>query len=537
MGRGMAKPYACTIVSNNYLPFARVLADSLLATHPDLEFFVLVVDRPDPAIDYSTEPFRVLFAHELAIPRFRHFAFKYSLLELNTAVKPFFLQHLHQEFGVPAVLYFDPDIKILGDLAPLFDSLERKNLLLTPHLLEPLEDDLRPSERSILLSGVYNLGFLGVRFNDQTVEFLEWWQRRLYSFCLHRVADGLFVDQRWMDLAPCLLPDVELVRDPGCNVAYWNLANRRLDHGDQGWQVNGVPLRFFHFSGLVVEDLEQVSKYQDRYKLKDRPDLKALFVEYKKDLLQAGWESLKDVPNAYGRFQNGVDVPDLARTDLWSLDSAGDRWPDPFATEEGSDTYYSWLNGKVNSDSDPGWLPRMALILWEHRPDLQSAFPAPLAADHGNFVRWLLSGESQAAGVDDRFFGDLETLDLSVDGPATEPEKHDEDPDLALLSIDAQFDPTTKPRIPRIATLIWEKRPDLQDAFQAPLGLSRTEFARWFVTFGRVEYSLPRALWHPTLQSLPLAQRAHAYAWRWLLRVRPKDIDTRGSWRDFASSG
>lgn len=363
----MTELCACTIVSNNYLAFARVLADSLLDRHPEMEIFVLVVDAPASAIDYSTERFQVVFADQLEIPRFRHFAFKYSLLELNTAVKPYFLEYLHTARGAEAVLYFDPDIKVLGDLTPLFDALEHSNLLLTPHLLEPLEDEFRPSERNILMSGVYNLGFLGLKFNDRTLDFLHWWQRRLYSYCLHRISEGLFVDQRWMDLAPCLVSDVEVVRDPGYNVAYWNLANRHLEQGKQGWLVNGVPLRFFHFSGLVIDDLEQVSKYQDRYELKDRPDLRPLFAEYRESILRAGMEQTQDIPYAYGRFRGGPGVPDLARTALWRVDPSGDRWPDPFAMED-SDSYHSWLSAKVRAETGPAWLPRMALVVWEHRP-------------------------------------------------------------------------------------------------------------------------------------------------------------------------
>ena len=84
-------------------------------------------------------------------------------------------------------------------------------MVLTPHLTAPIDDRAAPNEREILLSGIYNLGFLGLAFNERTLPFLDWWPRRLYRECLHEVERGLFVDQRWMDFAPAFLPSA---RDP-----------------------------------------------------------------------------------------------------------------------------------------------------------------------------------------------------------------------------------------------------------------------------------------------------------------------------------
>src|SRR4051812_21919176 len=99
---------ACTIVSLNYLPYARVLCDSFQQFHPDCKFYVLVVDR-SPAVDLSHESFETIFVEELGIPNFLSYAFRYDILELNTNVKPTFLKHLHDR-GIDQVIYFDPDI-------------------------------------------------------------------------------------------------------------------------------------------------------------------------------------------------------------------------------------------------------------------------------------------------------------------------------------------------------------------------------------------------------------------------------------------
>ena len=240
----MSTPWvACTIVSNNYLAYARVFTRSFLEQHPDGKVYVLIVDKPDPSLRYEAEPFEAVLVESLGIPCFPHYSFRYSILELNTAVKPWFLLYLHRTGGYDRMCYFDPDILVLGDLSEIYERLGESDVLLTPHITAPIEDDRTPSERDFLLSGIYNLGFLGVSFNQRTLRFLDWWHRRLYRECLHAVDQGLFVDQRWMDFAPAFLPRAVVHRDPGCNVAYWNLMHRTLVRGDGGgWWVGEVPL-------------------------------------------------------------------------------------------------------------------------------------------------------------------------------------------------------------------------------------------------------------------------------------------------------
>jgi hypothetical protein len=92
--------------------------------------------------------------------------------------------------------------------------------LQTPHLTGELDEGYHPTELDILRSGVYNLGFLGLTRSQETMRFLKWWQVRLHDRCLVDLNRGLFVDQRWMDLAPGLFDGVFVLRDPGCNVAY-----------------------------------------------------------------------------------------------------------------------------------------------------------------------------------------------------------------------------------------------------------------------------------------------------------------------------
>jgi hypothetical protein len=115
-------------------------------------------------------------------------------MELATAVKPFLLEHL-LERGARRLLYLDPDIWVLHSLQPLFDRLEKCSVLLTPHMTSRLDDDgAEPNEFTLLRSGAYNLGFVGVRDTPEARELLEWWKQGCADFC---VAEGFAATIPW----------------------------------------------------------------------------------------------------------------------------------------------------------------------------------------------------------------------------------------------------------------------------------------------------------------------------------------------------
>ena len=95
---------------------------------------------------------------------------------------------------------------------------------------------------------------------NATTNVLQWWQSKLEFDCRVNLAENLFVDQRWMDLTPGLFDDVRVLRHEGYNVAYWNLKHRAVAKVAGGFDVNGVPLVSFHFSGLDVNDATALSK-------------------------------------------------------------------------------------------------------------------------------------------------------------------------------------------------------------------------------------------------------------------------------------
>jgi len=326
---------ACTIVSPNYFAYARTLAASYLGQHPEHRFFVLIVADLTDARPFSGDALMPVMLGEIGVVDVRGEAMKYDILELNTNVKPTFMKHLFKRFELDALLYLDPDIFVYAPITPVFEALEQgASAVLTPHITTPVFDGKSPAEQDHLYNGTYNLGFIGVGRGEVSQRILDWWERRCLDLGFSEGRTGLFVDQKWMNLAPGLFERVCVLRDAGCNMAYWNLHERSLAASSAGYMVqsasgSSVPLRFFHFSGIVVSDPAMLSKHTNRFTLADRPDLHKLFAEYKAAVLGNKLRAVESLPYGFDTLSDGTTITRLARR-LYAKHQAHFAGSDPF---------------------------------------------------------------------------------------------------------------------------------------------------------------------------------------------------------------
>jgi len=334
--------------------------------HPDWDRFVLLVGDPSD-VDRDEESFTSVRLETLPLPNPRRFCFRYSILELNTAVKPWMIEHLFAR-GYDRVIYIDPDIVIYSPLAEIDEAPPETFLTLTPHLTGFIEGDEHPCERTILQAGTYNLGFLAVTRQPQLSRFLEWWQEKLEFQCVVDPVWGLFVDQKWIDLTPGLFPGVRILRHDGYNVAYWNLGQRTVIADGDSATVNGQPLRFFHFSGFDPASPEVVSRHNYKQKLADAGEARKLFDDYCVALRAAGYASFRNAPYAYGVFADGTRLPDRARVMYRNSSALQSRCGyDPFTHPE----IFRGLR-------DPSRSPRMARLAARAYQTLSRARPLVL---------------------------------------------------------------------------------------------------------------------------------------------------------------
>src|SRR5687767_6610757 len=212
LGRVTSEPVVYSIVSANYLAYAITLMHSVRRHHPDSKRFVMLADEPRPDLDLDPELFTLVPAADLSIPNLEHFAFRYSVLEFNTAIKPFAMRWLASRHPQNAIVYLDPDIYVVSPLEKVLGASAGGALaVLTPHITAPLTDDKHPDEMTFLRVGTYNLGFIATGPHPSREALINWWAERLEHNAYVDLESGLFTDQRWIDLVPGLFPDVHVL--------------------------------------------------------------------------------------------------------------------------------------------------------------------------------------------------------------------------------------------------------------------------------------------------------------------------------------
>lgn len=524
-GSGDAGLAIFTIVSRNYISYAATLMQTVAQHHPNAARYVFLADE---ACDFAglDLPARVVTADSIGIADFAGMAFRYSVIELNTAIKPFCLRWLFAAAGHVSAIYLDPDIFVLRPLSAVVELLDQgAPLVLTPHITRGLRDGKEPDDHALMKSGIYNLGFAAFARGAEVGAFLAWWSERLVRHCRVDIADNLFTDQRWMDFAPAFVPGAAILRHPGYNLAYWNLAHRPVTRDRRGgWLAAGENLHFVHFSGVNPLDPEQFSKHQNRFSLATIGGLRPLFETYVAALLANGYREHVGAPYAYARFADGRKIHWLMRNCFRRLEDAGA--PPVGATQHGRSQFYDMPEPALSRPDLPD-LTRLMHQLWLERRDLQSAFPLDGAAGRLAYCRWFVERAAAEEAVDEASVAAAAALagrrhaakpraqrpgpgraapwgiEQPWGGPAREAAAH--------LRGRVRFSVAgATATLPRQMALLWQRRADLQQAFALATAGEVDDYLAWCLTEGMASGVvaadlLDGALWEELAQPTALS--------------------------------
>jgi hypothetical protein len=386
-----------TIGSRNYLAQAVTLMLSLAQNDPLVRRVLVVSDgvpeglSDDPALAGVALHDGAAYCDDLAA-----MAAYYEPIELNTAIKPFVLRALLAEPGATTVTYLDPDIVVYRPLERVRAVLDSAGIALTPHLTAPLPGPALPNDLGILRSGVYNLGFIGLRAGPEAIAFADWWAGHCRYDCRVAFDEGLFTDQRWVDMAPGFFDSIALLRDPAHNLAYWSLPGHQVGGGPGVWEVDGQPLVFFHFSGFDPARPDLLSRHQTRTEVEPGSPLAAILADYGRRLQANGYGRWSATPYGFLAFADGRRITGLMRRCLLDQARSGGRVDLGASTSAGLDA------------ADPAWtlsgLPpvsRLMARLWRETPGAEARFPRLLLQGRRDF-QVFCQANGLALGADPR---------------------------------------------------------------------------------------------------------------------------------------
>lgn len=316
----------------SYIDRAMVLAKTIKKHYKDCDIVLMISDYVDQDL-FDNQCFsdisHIVDTSTIGIPNFIQWSFQYDVVELCTAVKGYCFKYLFG-LGYTKVIYLDPDIACFNSIGFLFDLLDGYSILLTPHQLKPAKYKIGVIDNELCSHkhGIFNLGFLGLSSSGEAKDFLSWWSSRLYDFCLDDLPNGIFTDQKWCDAVPSYFESYKIVRHAGCNVASWNLSERRITIFEGNAMVNdSYPLIFFHYTKYFSDGPIMTARYAQTLETIDIWNWYHLLISNIRNILP-------NVPrdNKYMSYSSGLPICKADRRMFRALYLAGQlaEMPNPY---------------------------------------------------------------------------------------------------------------------------------------------------------------------------------------------------------------
>jgi hypothetical protein len=341
----------------NYYPNARLLAASAKAHIPGLKTVLMLADSYPKDLDFSDSDFDEVWRLselEKDIPNHQAWVFGHGVMELATALKGFVIKELFEREDCESTIFLDPDCEVHSDLSVVYERLETKDIVLTPHTCLPhTRDEWVRFELNQHRVGAFNLGFLGVRNSPDGRRFADWWWHRLQRHCVIDAERHLFTDQKWIDLVPSYFDHVGVIRRPTLNLARWNTFQRKVSKDKHGnVYVDGLPLDFIHYSGFMKVGSQNLGMYDVASEewIRGKGVLDELSRSYAARLIEYQQMPACHRDWTLGSYHNGQPIPDAHRRIYKTAPALASQFPEPF---RGDESFLGELKRRYAPTTDP----------------------------------------------------------------------------------------------------------------------------------------------------------------------------------------
>lgn len=144
---------------------------------------------------------------------------------------------------VNMITYVDSDLYFFSNADSVYDEIG-------DHSIAIIEHRFTPKLHSKVCYGIYNVGLLSFRRDENGVNALRWWRDKCNEWCYDRVEEGRFADQKYLDDWPIRFKNLIILKHKGANLAPWNIENYKILFQKDRIFVDDQPLVFYHFHGF-----------------------------------------------------------------------------------------------------------------------------------------------------------------------------------------------------------------------------------------------------------------------------------------------
>jgi hypothetical protein len=236
-----------TCFDQRYLARALVMLRSLRRHDPEAEIFPLCFDPVAFEVIAGLADAKItpIATEEIGAfePRLgeRGGRSRWEFYATHKPVLPLYVFDRRSDIG--AIAHIDADTFFYASPQPLFDEIGPASLALSPHRFSPIYERL-------IVYGRFNAGFIYWRrdligrrcLDDYRTDCLRWCKPRAEP-------DGRFMNQGYLTSWWRRYPSVHVIRHPGVNLAYWNIARHEITETPV-LSVDGEALIFHHFSNV-----------------------------------------------------------------------------------------------------------------------------------------------------------------------------------------------------------------------------------------------------------------------------------------------
>lgn len=246
----------CTFFDKNYLGRGLALYYSLLDHCKDFTLWILCTD------DICYEMLEKLNLPKIKLYRMAEVEDEKMLavkgqrtaIEYSWMFGSQFPLFLFKNIGMKRVIYVDADITFFNDMNAIDQEMEDRSIMIIPHRYSP-KNLFREKT-----SGIYNVGMLIFKNDNNAIQCLTWWKERCIEWCFARYEDGKHGDQMYLNDWPERFNNVCVLQYLGAGVAPWNIDNYRFFEeknnifGIEKTTAKKFNLLFYHYHGLKIYD-------------------------------------------------------------------------------------------------------------------------------------------------------------------------------------------------------------------------------------------------------------------------------------------